>query len=299
MAERLAEVVRAFGVSPDRIRRIGGRADTHWRVASGAEVFVLRRYADAAEADASAAWEAALVADLAAAGVPVPIAVTPPRRVGQGLFLLTRHLEGRKLAPGPVDDAGYRRLGRLLAGFHAVAERLPQRPQRPGWTSFAEAAEPTQGARASLLDELRRAAPEAAPRLEAMLAAFEARDLPRRFAGVPRQAIHSDFSPWNLLVRRGALCGVLDFELAHLDVAAADVAFARRGYHDAVVDGYLEARPLPEAQLADLDGLWLGALVFTLWQILAAWRRSGRPDPADLDWHLQQLDKTRAWRPAT
>ena len=123
---------------------------------------------------------------------------------------------------------------------------------------------------------------------------LEARRLPERLAGLPQMAVHGDFSPWNLLFRGGALSGILDFELAHLDVAAADVAFARRGSHDAVVEGYLERRALGEAELAALDGLWTGAVLQGVWQVLA----SDRPDPALLEWNLQQLGKTRPWRPA-
>lgn len=260
---------------------------------------MLRRFADGPLAQASAAWEHALVTDLRAAGCPAPQALGPPRPVGDGLWLLMRHIPGRTGPRGGAGDDAYRALGRRLADLHAVLERLPPRPQRPGWGVFTEADRPTASATHSrdvLLADLRAAAPEAAWALEAALAAYAGRDLPRIFAGAPHVAVHGDFAPWNLILRRGGLSGLVDFEMAHVDVAAADLAMSRRGYHDAVADGYLERRPLPAAQLQALDALWTGSLLFGLWQMLERWRRDGAARPADLAWHLEQLRKTRPYR---
>jgi Ser/Thr protein kinase RdoA (MazF antagonist) len=209
------------------------------------------------------------------------------------------HLRGRKLGVANSSEAGYRRLGRELASLHGVLERLPPRPQRPEWDGFVEATVPLNGLawRAELLADLRDAAPAAADAFGAALTTLEARDLRGVFAGEARRVVHSDFSPWNVLMSGGRLSGVLDFELAHLDVLAADVAFARRGYHDAVVHGYLEVRPMPRDHLAALDGLWLGSLFFSLWRILGGWRRDGRVIAGQLDWTLDQLRKTRPFQP--
>lgn len=297
-----AEVVRAFGIPSSRIHRIrGDRPNVHWRVASGEQRYVLRRFAHDPEGHASALWEHALVDDLARAGWPVPGAVAPPREIGGALWLLMPALPGRVMARGAVDAEGYRRVGRDLARLHATLERLPPRPQRPGWGAFVDAGLPISGGverRAMLLADLEAASPDAARAFRTALEGFEARDLPAIFAGAPRAAIHGDISPWNLRYRGGALCGLLDFELAHVDVLAADVALARRGYHDAVVDGYLERRPLPAAQVEALDALWLGGLLHGLWWALERRRREGGAGPLQLDWHLQQLAKTRPYRPA-
>lgn len=294
------EALRAFGLAPQALRRISSRANVHWRLRAGGEIFVLRRFADGPFAEASAAWEHQLVMDLRAAGCPAPEALDAPRLIGDGLWLLMRHIEGRVAARRRADDAGYRALGRRLAEQHAIFERLPARPQRPGWSSFTEAALPTPGPdsvdRATLLADLRVAAPAAARALEPALAAYEARGLPAVFAGAPRIAVHSDFAPWNLILRGGALSGLVDFEAAHLDVAAADVAMSRRGYHDAVVEGYLQRRALSTADLQALDALWTGSLLYGLWWMLAAWRRDGAARPAELDWHLEQLTKTRPYQ---
>jgi len=201
-----------------------------------------------------------------------------------------------------VSEAGYRWIGRRLAELHAGLDRLRPRPQRPGWTTFVRGALPLEGGqpwREALLGDLRAASPDAARIVEARLSEVEARDLPGVFAGEPLLAVHGDFSPWNVLVSSGRLCGVLDFEMAHMDVLAADLAFARRGYHDAVVDGYLELRSLTEAQLANLDALWLGSLFLSVWLVVEGWRRTGRVAPEQLDWNVEQLGKSRPYGPAS
>jgi Ser/Thr protein kinase RdoA (MazF antagonist) len=297
-AARLAQVVLSFGVEPAVIRRVGARANTHWRVRSPAGLFFLRRFGDGPDAEASAVWEHDLVHDLAGIGQPVPPAVAPPRRVHGELWLLMRHLPGRKLGSGAVGRDGYRRLGGALAELHDTLDGLAPRGQRPGWCGFPESAFPAHGGaarREELLSDLRAAVPDAARPIEAALAELEARDLPGVFAGVPRHPVHGDFSPWNLLVRRAEVTGLLDWELSHLDVLAADLAFARRGYHDDVVAGYHDHRPMPPAQLAALDGLWLGALFLGLWQTLEGWRRQGRAHPAQLTWILEQFGKVRPY----
>jgi hypothetical protein len=54
---------------------------------------------------------------------------------------------------------------------------------------------------------------------------------------------------------------------------------------------------MPEQQLATLDALWTGSLLFGLWWMLAGWRRDSQARPAELTWHLEQLGKTRPYRP--
>jgi Ser/Thr protein kinase RdoA (MazF antagonist) len=127
-------------------------------------------------------------------------------------------------------------------------------------------------------------------------AALSARDLPAIFANTPRIVAHSDFAPWNLRFHKGRLTGLLDFELAHVDVRAADLAFARRGHHDAVVEGYLERASLPQAELAVLDALWLGGLFAGVWKVLGDRIAEGAVTTHGFDWHLEQLAKTRPYR---
>lgn len=298
----LAEVVRALGVEPDSIRRIQARANVHWRVRAGRDVYVLRRYVDTPGIAASAAWEQALIDDLAQLGWPVARSVAPPREIAARHWLLMAHVGGRKIAlGGKVDRATYRRVGGLLARLHLDIERLAPRPQRPGWGAFIDAHLPVSGGparRDALLARLERARPDMAERFRSALETLEARRLPQIFTGEPHHPVHGDFAPWNLLERGGALSGLLDFEIGHVDVLVADIALARRGYHDAVVEGYLEVRPLPDEQLAALDGLWLACLFYGLWSAIEGWERDGVDRPEQLDWNLEQLGKTRPYRPA-
>jgi Ser/Thr protein kinase RdoA (MazF antagonist) len=301
MPIRLPDVVRAFGVEPDTIRRIHARANIHWRVRAGREVYVLRRYAAAPLVAESAAWEQALVDDLAALGWPVARSTAPPRQLGDGHWLLMHHLAGREIGRARTGSATYRRVGAILARLHLDIERMPRRPQRPGWGPFTHAHLPVAGGlarRGQLLARLQRAAPDIAARYRPALEALEARDLPAIFAGEPLHAVHADFAPWNLLQRGGRLSGLLDFDIGHVDVFALDVAMARRGYHDPLVHGYLEVRPLPPAHLAALDGLWLASLFYGLWFALEGWERDGVDRPEQLTWGIEQLAKTRPYQPA-
>lgn len=127
--------------------------------------------------------------------------------------------------------------------------------------------------------------------------ALEARDLPARLAGLPLRLVHGDFSTWNIKLAGGRLIGLFDFDGAHVDIRAADVAFARRGYHDAVVDGYRRVAPLSDAELDALDGLWLGGILRGLWRVLEGRVAAGEADLMyGMGWHLEQLDKTRPYR---
>jgi Ser/Thr protein kinase RdoA (MazF antagonist) len=109
--------------------------------------------------------------------------------------------------------------------------------------------------------------------------------------------VHGDFATWNIKVAGWRLTGLFDFDGAHLDVRAYDVAAARRGYHDPVVEGYLSVAPLSDAEKEALDGLWLGGILNGLWRVLEGRLAAGETDLMyGLGWHLEQLDKTRPYR---
>ncbi|MFI4974556.1 MAG: phosphotransferase enzyme family protein [Caulobacterales bacterium] len=271
------------------------RFNTHWRVRAGERRYVLRRFGTWLEPAAGPAWELDLVARLAALGLPVAAPVAPPRNVDGAVHILMPLLPGRALGAGRVDDARYQALGRHLADYHAAAERLPLPPQRPGWTSNVDGALPPAGGaarRAELLWALAKVDAQMARRFDEAARALEARDLPGVFADARRMVVHSDFAPWNLRLRHGRMTALLDFELAHVDVRAADVAFARRGYHDAVVDGYLERASLSAAELAALDALWLGGVLSTVWRVLEDRLAAGDVTNHGLDWNFEQIAKT-------
>lgn len=300
MSRPLASIVRAFGVEPDAIRLISRRHNAHWRVRSGARRYVLRRFGVWASTEGDVAWEVDVLRRLAAHGVPVAAPIGDPRQIDGATWLLMPWFAGRRQAPTPSSDADYRRLGALLADVHAVTGTIPPPGQRPGWSSQVDGGLPLAGGakrRVELLAELAKVDAAMAARLGEAAQALEARDLPAAFAGAPRMIVQGDFAPWNLRVRAGRLTGLLDFDLAHVDVRAADIAMARRGYHDAVVDGYLERAPLSEIELANLDGLWTGGSLRGVWRVLEGRIAEGRLTTHGLDWNLEQLDKTRPYRP--
>jgi Ser/Thr protein kinase RdoA (MazF antagonist) len=304
----LAGVVRAFGPEPRAIRLISRRHNAHWKVlTTDGRDLILRCFGEQPDLDESAAWEAAALGSLAAAGLKVAAPLAPPRRLGGRLFGLYPHLAGRpltsarrlaKLVGSEPMQAFYRELGRCLADYHAGAAAVPLPGQRVGWCEMADAHLPQSGGHAmrqALLARLEAADADAAKALRAAAETLERRNLAALFAGASRLIVHGDFSPWNILIRRGAVSGLLDFELAHVDVAAADVAFARRGSHDAAVWGYLERASLPDDQLAALDGLWTGIVLFGAWTALSRWPQGAPYDPLMLDWNLAQLKKTRPY----
>jgi Ser/Thr protein kinase RdoA (MazF antagonist) len=297
----LASLVRDFGVEPDAIRLIKRRFNTHWMVRAGSRRYVLRRFGTWLEPESGPAWELEVVSRMAALGLPVPAPIAPPVSVDGAVYILMPYLSGRVLGATSVSDAAYRKLGRRLADYHAVVADLPTPPQRPGWTSNVDGALPITGGperRAELLHALAKVDAGMARAFEAAAKALEARDLPTLFAGAPRIVVHGDFSPWNLRLQGERLTGLIDFELAHVDVRAADLAFSRRGYHDAVVEGYLERASLSEAELAALDGLWLGGGLSGVWRVLENRLAEGAVTTHGFDWNLEQLAKTRPYRPA-
>jgi Ser/Thr protein kinase RdoA (MazF antagonist) len=297
----LADIVRAFGLEPDAIRLIQRRQNAHWRVASGGRLYALRRAGAWLDADGDLDWELAVVEQWAAAGVPVAKPIGPPREIDGAIWFVMPWLGGRRLGREPWSDADYERLGGWLADVHAATVSLPVPPtQRPGWTAYADAAFPIIGGaerRAELLAALAKVDAGVAAQFDKAAEDLEARNLPRVFAGYPQRTIHADFAPWNLRHRHGRLHGVLDFELAHIDLVAGDIAQSRRGYHDGVVRGYLRRASLTDAELANLDALWLAAVMAGVWRELEQRLAAGPITEVGFVWTLAQLGKIRPCRP--
>ena len=302
----LADIVRGFGIEPDRIRFAARRSNTHWRVTAGGDVYALRRFGVwGRTTPGDVDWEVAAVEAYAAAGAPVPRPIAPPQWVGGEVWLMMPWLAGRVLhgqsgRRPPVSDAEYRRLGALLAEHHLATAAMAAPAQRPGMGECARGAAPEIGGvarRDQLLDALARVDAAAASRFRAAAEALGARGLPARLAGSPLRIVHADFSTWNVKVAGGRLVGLFDFDCAHLDVRAADVAAARRGYHDPVVEGYVSVTQLSGDELGALDGLWLGGILNGLWRVLEDRLAAGDGDLMyGLGWHLEQLDKIRPYR---
>ena len=301
MSRPLASIVRTFGVEPDAIRLISHARNTHWRVSAGARRYVLRRFGHWSTTEGDVAWEVDVLRRLASHGLPVAAPLGDPQEIDGGTWLLMPWLAGRRQSPNPSTDAEYRRLGALLAEVHAVTREIPPPAQRPGWSLQIDGAFPLAGGaerRAELLTELAKVDPGMAERFGEAAERLEARNLPAAFAGAPRMIVQGDFAPWNVRVTAGRLTGLLDFDLAHVDVRAGDVALGRRGYHDAVVEGYLEHATLSEVELANLDGLWTGGSLNGVWRVIEDRLAEDRLTTHGLEWNLEQLDKTRPYQPA-
>jgi Ser/Thr protein kinase RdoA (MazF antagonist) len=300
----LASIIRAFGVEPDAIRRVRQRQNTHWRVRAGQSRYALRRVGAWLDVEGDLEWELAVVEQWARAGLPVAQPLGPPREFDGVKWFLMPWLDGRTLGGRAWDgdswtERDYERLGELLAEVHAATADLPPLPQRPGWGSYVDAALPIAGGavrRAQLLAAMAEVDAGVADRFDRAAAELEARDLPRLFAGYPRRTIHADFSPWNLRLRQGRLTALLDFELAHVDLIAGDLAQSRRGYHDGVVRGYLRRASLTDAELANLDALWLACIMAGVWRELEQRLARGPIAEVGFTWTLAQLDKIRPFQ---
>jgi Ser/Thr protein kinase RdoA (MazF antagonist) len=284
----LRDIFAAFGVEAERIRLLKRGLNSHWLGVSGQKRFVLRRYGADRSMD-SVAWELSLTRRLAAAGLPVNAPLARARTFDGALYALFPFLPGRGLRF--PHDREYRVLGRTLAEFHEMAGAIGDLGQRPDWRGYVESALPPGGLaeRSELLARLRSADPGFADQV-AEISDLAAERLPR-LAHLPHHPIHGDFSPWNLRFVRGQLTGIFDFDLCHLDIPAADVAFARRGYHDAVVEGYLERRTLSDAEIDALHVLWLAAGLDYVWRSLA----KGGLAQAGLEFTRAQFAKTRPY----
>ena len=230
----------------------------------------------------------------AAAGLPVAAPLSPPLTIDGAAWFIMPWLEGRRMANDPRRDADDERLGELLAEIHAATAKLPVPAQRPGWGEYCDAALPIAGGaarRTQLLAALAQVDQGVADRFARAADALEARELPRVFASYPRHTIHADFAPWNVRLRGNELAGFFDFELAHVDLRAADVAQSRRGYHDGVVRGYLRRASLSDAELANLDAFWLAAVMMGVWRELEQRLAKGPITEVAFPWTLAQLEK--------
>lgn len=284
----LRQVFAAFGVEAERIRLLKRGVNSHWLGVAGQKRFVLRRYGADREM-AAIAWELSLSHRLAAAGLPVNGPLAQTQTIDGALYALFPFLPGRSLRW--PHDGDYRLLGRTLADLHDVAEGLDDLGQRPGWRPFVETVHPPgdPAEQQDLLDRLAARDPAFAEQVARVRA--EAAPHLAPLTGLSQRPIHGDFSAWNVRFAKGRLTGIFDFDLSHLDILAADVAFARRGYHDAVVEGYLERRPLSAAELDGLHALWLATGLDYVWRNLAR----GELSQSVIDYTRSQFDKTRPY----
>jgi Ser/Thr protein kinase RdoA (MazF antagonist) len=260
------EAARALlGAEPDRLRLVSRSVNDHWRVTAGTGRWVLRRYGTTQD-DQSADWEERLVQGLGALGWPVAVPQAAHVDERGRRWALLPVLPGRTMPRQVRRWHGER--GRLLAEMHRDLSALG-RDQRPGWRAHVDGLRAAADDPAALVHAVKRALPcagaipgEVAALAERTAEVLNALDLD----GGETQVVHGDFMPWNLLVTDRAVTGVLDFEKAHVDLRAADLAIATWGgrYAEAVLDGYESVAVLSGPERASLEPLWRATCLATL-----------------------------------
>ena len=218
---------------------LGGRANKHWLVESGAARLVLREYAEHPLADIP--YELEVMRRVRDLGWPVPQIVAGPEDFDGRTCCLLGWLPGEPRAEGPEEQ---RARGRLLAQFHEATAGLLSLGQRTGFRLADEVLEDPR--LAPRICEYERLRP-----VEGHILRWHLEEAKERFASLDlgaaeRVVLHGDFAPWNLLFENGELSGLLDFEATHLNYRVAEFALAWRGAHDDVIAGYREVRELPE-----------------------------------------------------
>ena len=196
----------------DSVSLVPGGKNEHFRVASAEGICYLRRSYRAKPLD-ELAGQLALMRLLRERGFPAPELV-PARSGADHVELCGRWwIATRGVAGEPFDDgslAHVRALGATLGRYHQVVADQP-----------APAVEP------ALLQELRGRAAE--PGIDPALRT-RAADVAARLTGLlpelPRTVVHGGARRGSLVFDGGQVAGVLDFDSAHPDVRALDLAVA-------------------------------------------------------------------------
>lgn len=240
---------------------------------AGGRVFVR---VNEGKAEADVRYEAELVAQLAAAGVPTP---RPLRAGGQPYLVYNGHYISAFpwVAGGHIDVAATgpvhtRAVGAALARLH-LAGLQAQVPERWGIYTFAHLIERFEGFAATDDPHLSAAIADIATEIRWL----EARAELRRAA--THGIIHGDLFRDNVLFDGTTLVALIDFEQASTGSLSYDVAVCLNDWcyrNDrfeadlvtALVAGYEDVRPLPEA---DREALYvearLAAMRFTITRI--------------------------------
>ena len=255
------------------------------------------------------AWESALVAELAAAGVPTPAPLTT---LEGGHVLHHRGLaigafpwrDGRHLAPAEVEPHHAAALGRALAELHRAGLALPADRQRAGIYQFADLVRRFEGFR----DRPDPALADAVATLADELAWLATRAPVR--AAATRGLIHGDLFRDNVLWDGPRLVAVLDFEQAAAGSLVYDLAVVLNDWcwvpgqggvmgpapalAAAVLAGYQDVRPLAAPELAALPvEVRAAAARFTITRITDVYLR--QLDTPDKDFRAF-LARLVAWR---
>lgn len=262
--------------------------DQNHRLDTGTASFTLK-LANPAEPAALTEFQTEALLHVAATTPDLPIPRVIPTRDGRtilptedGALRLLTWLPGTPLAQLPRSPALARAigtaLGRLdatLAGFHH-----PAADHHLLWD--IRNAQDLAALTTALPDDLK-------PRVTAFLAHFASETAPA-LSRLPRQVIHGDFNPHNLLADPAdptRLTGILDFGDMTLSHRICDLAVAASYLIDPadppsllvpLITAYHQANPLTEAELRLLPDLITARLVTTL--TISAWRAARYPENA-------------------
>jgi homoserine kinase type II len=207
------------------------------------------------------AWEAELVLDLAAAGVPAPAPLEVEGRRyaayrGQWISVFP-WCPGEHLAPAEVTATGAAALGRMLARMHVAGLAIPAARHRPSRYSFAALEDRlarviAAGGDPGLVDVVPILVDERARLVEAASVRGAAT------TGI----IHGDLFRDNVLWVDGQITAVLDFEQASAGSLVYDLAVCLNDWcwvdgpsanlASALVGGYQDVRPLSGEDLMAL-----------------------------------------------
>lgn len=257
----LGELARGFGLGAVREATpiAAGTINSNFSVETERGRWFLRINENKAEADV--AWEAELVAALAAGGVVTPpplphVDGKPYAPLGRKWVSVFPWRTGRHLEPDEVTTPRAADLGAALARFHLAGLELPAAWRRPSIYDHAHLVARFAAIRDTADPALGHALAVIGAELEAAEAAAPIR------AAATHGIIHGDLFRDNVLWDGGRLVAILDFEQASGGSLAYDLAVCLNDWcwsddlrvelARALVSGYQRVRPLTDGDRAAL-----------------------------------------------
>lgn len=289
--EDAARLVKAYYGLTGRIEPIPGERDRNFRLTDESGRGFVLKMANPAEAPAITRLQTAALLHLAARDPALPVPRVVPTRDGAvdfvhgGTAMLTRlltYLDGVSLHASPPSPLQSARLGALLGRVDRALADFTHEAMARALLWDATRVEQVRGLLNHIDDDADR-------RLVARtIDRFEAEAAPR-LAALPRQLIHNDLNPHNVVTRPGdpdTIAGIIDFGDALAAPAVADLGTALAYQMDegeaplarvlAFARGYHGVRPLSAVEIALLPELMAARMVLTI--AITHWRAGLQPE---------------------